>query len=154
MAQQVFSFGQQETHVTLTVFKDVVRRMTSMPGQRIVVLVSPGFISPDEYQSDKSEIIDRAIKSNVVINSLDARGLWTDPMLDASQTGKYTVQYQIAKQAGRPYGGQRPGRGPRRNGVRHGRNVFHNNNDLNQGMRRTWPALRSITMSSVSRRRT
>jgi hypothetical protein len=77
--------GQQETHVTLAVLKDVVRRMSAMPGQRIVVLISPGFFSPTEYQSDRSDILDRAIKANVVINSLDARGLWVDPMVDASQ---------------------------------------------------------------------
>ena len=46
VAQQVFNTGQQETHVTLAVLKDVVRRMSAMPGQRIVVLISPGFISP------------------------------------------------------------------------------------------------------------
>ena len=43
VAQQVFDAGQQETHVTLAVLKDVVRRMSAMPGQRIVVLISPGF---------------------------------------------------------------------------------------------------------------
>ena len=37
MAQQVLSIGEQETHVTLAVLKDVVRRMSAMPGQRIVV---------------------------------------------------------------------------------------------------------------------
>jgi hypothetical protein len=71
--------------------------MAAMPGQRIIVLISPGFFSPDEYQPDKNDIIDRAIKASVVINSLDARGLWTDPMTDASQQSKYTVQFQIAK---------------------------------------------------------
>jgi len=96
-AQQALAVGEQESHVTLTVFTDIVRHMAAMPGQRIVVLVSPGFFSPDEYQPDKNEIINRAIRASVVINSLDARGLWTDPGLDASQAGKYTVQYQTAK---------------------------------------------------------
>ena len=96
-AQQVLALGQQESHVTLAVFTDVVRHMAAMPGQRIVVLVSPGFFSPDMYQPDKNEIVNRAIKASVVINSLDARGLWTDPSLDASQSGHYSIQYQTAK---------------------------------------------------------
>jgi len=97
VAQQALGVGEQDSHVALTVFTDVVRHMAAMPGQRIVVLVSPGFYTPDSYQPDRNEIINRAIKANVVINSLDARGLWTDPSLDASQTSKYSVQYQIAK---------------------------------------------------------
>lgn len=97
VAQQALGMGEQETHITLSLLKDVVRRMAAMPGQRIVVLVSPGFFSPDIYQPEKNDIIDHAIKANVVVNSLDARGLWTDPALDASQTGKATMQFQNAK---------------------------------------------------------
>jgi VWFA-related protein len=87
VATRVLSFGTQETHVTLTVLKDIVRRMSGMPGQRILVLVSPGFITPQEQQ-EKGDILDRAVHANVLINSLDARGLWVDPMVDASQANR------------------------------------------------------------------
>ena len=99
VAQQSLAVGEQESHVTLTVFKEIVRRMAAMPGQRIVVLISPGFFNPDEYQPDKNDIIDKAVKLSIVINSLDARGLYTDPVADASQTSSYTPQYQSAKLA-------------------------------------------------------
>jgi hypothetical protein len=46
-----------------------------MPGQRTVVLLSPGFLTPLAEQ-DKTDIIDRAIRSNVIINTLDGRGLY------------------------------------------------------------------------------
>jgi VWFA-related protein len=135
MAQQVLAVGQQETHVTYTVFKDVLRRMSSMPGQRIVVLVSPGFISPNEYQPDKNDIIDHAIKANVVINSLDARGLWTDPTIDASQQSSYTVQYQIAKQMNDRLAASTQADVLAEMAYGTGGTIFQNNNDLNAGFR-------------------
>jgi len=135
MAQQVLAVGEQETHVTLTVFRDVVRRMSSMPGQRIVVLVSPGFISPNEYQPDKNEIIDRAIKASVVINSLDARGLWVDPTFDATQQGSSTVQYQIAKQMNDRLAASTQADVLAEMAYGTGGTVFQNNNDLNAGFR-------------------
>jgi hypothetical protein len=85
IVRQVLSAGEHDTHLTMTVLKDVVRRMGAMPGQRIVVLISPGFLSSDEYHLEKSDILDTAIRANVVINSLDARGLWNNPQLDASK---------------------------------------------------------------------
>ncbi len=76
-AQRAVSAGGQETHVALTVVREVVRRMAAMPGQRTVVLASPGFITPEAY-SEVTEILDRAIRANVIINAVDARGLYTD----------------------------------------------------------------------------
>lgn len=75
----------------LRVLKDVVRRMTSMPGQRTLVLVSPGFLTP-ELEYDYNELIDTALRGQVVISSLDARGLYVViPFGDASQRGRPDV---------------------------------------------------------------
>jgi VWFA-related protein len=77
-ASQVLSSGEQETRVAFSVLKDVVRRMTAMPGERIVVLVSPGFIRLNDQLQDETDIIDRAIRGNVTVSAIDARGLYTD----------------------------------------------------------------------------
>lgn len=77
-ASRVISGGNQETRVTMITLKDLVRRMAGMPGQRLIVLVSPGFLRLDEHFQDETEIIDRAIRNNVAISTLDARGLYTD----------------------------------------------------------------------------
>jgi hypothetical protein len=61
----------------LFVLQDVVRRLSSSPGSRSIVLVSPGFIVTDDYRLTEGDLIDRAIKANVTINALDARGLYT-----------------------------------------------------------------------------
>jgi VWFA-related protein len=138
LAQQVLGQSEQETRICLDVMKDLVRHMAAMPGQRIVVVVSPGFLTTLLSQ-DKSDIMDRAIKGNVVINALDARGLWTDPMFDLSKPGSasMTPAFQRMKEAydreaasaqGDILGEMASGTG----GV-----FFHNNNDLDQGFRQT-----------------
>lgn len=80
----VLSAGEHESRVSLLALKDVVHRVSRMPGQRSIVLVSPGFITPDlEYEY--TDIVDGAVRSQVVINSLDARGLYVIlPYGDAS----------------------------------------------------------------------
>ena len=81
---RAMELGNQETHVSLSVLQDVVRRIAAMPGQRIVILVSPGFINPDNLTL-QSDLTERALHSGVIISALDARGLYTG-MPDASQT--------------------------------------------------------------------
>jgi hypothetical protein len=52
------------------------------------MIISPGFFTFDPlYFPDKNEILDRAIRANVIISGMDARGLYTDPALDASRPG-------------------------------------------------------------------
>lgn len=53
----------------------VVRRLSAMPGQRVVVLVSPGFIYGG-HEKRFDEITDFAVRSNVVVNTLDAKGMY------------------------------------------------------------------------------
>lgn len=78
--------GEVTTLASLGVIKDVIQRMAGTPGQRIVVMVSPGFFTIDPiYYPDKQDILDRAIRANVIINAMDARGLYTDPTLDVSR---------------------------------------------------------------------
>jgi VWFA-related protein len=79
---QVLDAGRHETQVALAALNSAVQRMGTMPGQRSIILVSPGFYNPDQLQA-QMEIADRALHSGVVIGTLDARGLYT-VMPDAS----------------------------------------------------------------------
>ena len=91
-ASRVLPLGDHETRVTLSVLKDAVRRIAAMPGQRTIVLISPGFLTLFDVQQDKADIIDRAIRGNVIVSSLNARGLYTImPGGDASQSGPISV---------------------------------------------------------------
>jgi len=71
------SVGFQDTRNTLLVLKGLVRRMAAMPGSRGIVMVSPGFFLTIDHRLDEMELMNLAIRSNVTISSLDARGLYT-----------------------------------------------------------------------------
>ena len=100
-AQRNVHTGEHDAHLAFTVLKDAIRRMAAMPGQRSLVVVSPGFFATFDLYQEKSEIIDRAIHANVIVSALDARGLYTIvPGGDASQatadvvSGPLKIQYQ------------------------------------------------------------
>ncbi|HEY3741338.1 MAG TPA: VWA domain-containing protein [Bryobacteraceae bacterium] len=75
-AHDALAFTQTESRETLASLKTMVRGLAAMPGERNLLLVSPGFYAPF-MANEISEVIDLAIRSRVVINSLDARGLHT-----------------------------------------------------------------------------
>ena len=86
------------TMASLDVIKQVIQRMAGAPGQRIIVMVSPGFFTYDPiYFSNKQDVLDTAVRDSVIINGFDARGLWTDPSLDASQQGMGTIGGRAAR---------------------------------------------------------
>ena len=84
-AEQALRSGEHETRLNASVLQQVVRRMTALPGERAIVLASPGFLVTFDDQPFITEIISRAIRARVMISTLDMRGLWTPPFLDASQ---------------------------------------------------------------------
>ncbi len=112
----VLSDLDQRTLISLGNLKSVVRRLGVTPGQRTMVFVSPGFrtssIGLDSgnriagnipsvldplYAEEKSAIIEQAIRSKVIISSLDARGLYTDPQFNVAPGGPRTLlQMQMA----------------------------------------------------------
>lgn len=84
-AQRQIGVGEQESRLALLALKNTIRRLSAMPGERVIVLVSPGFLTLDTHLQDLTEAVDLANRSKVVINTLDARGLYTDPLGDASR---------------------------------------------------------------------
>jgi hypothetical protein len=57
---------------------DIVDFMGKLPGKRMVLLASPGFIT-ETLKVQESEIVERAVRAGVVVNSLDVTGLWGGP---------------------------------------------------------------------------
>jgi len=133
-ASRMLSVGEMEVQVALSVVKDMVRRVSAMPGQRTLVVVSPGFLVTQNYRQAETEILDLAIRSNVVISTLDARGLYTVGA-DASRPGysgqsgivKARLEHESALAEGEVLGELADGTGG---------TFVHNRNDLNEGFRR------------------
>jgi VWFA-related protein len=77
-AAQSLSVGDSDVQVSLSTVRDFVRRMATLPGERTLILISPGFLTiTAEGMTEKSEILDLAARSNVTINALDVRGLYS-----------------------------------------------------------------------------
>jgi VWFA-related protein len=80
------SLSQSEVQSTAALrgIESIVRRMTSLPGQRSLVIISGGFLT-ETLRFNLDQIADRALRAGVIINAIDARGLWIDPTLDVSR---------------------------------------------------------------------
>jgi VWFA-related protein len=91
-ARIAWQSNQDQSKQSLHVLENLVRRMGSLPGQRSILWLSQGFVAVD-LLSDLGELTDRAVREHVVINALDARGLWVDIMGgDASQSNVLPFQ--------------------------------------------------------------
>ncbi|MFZ0962908.1 MAG: VWA domain-containing protein [Terriglobia bacterium] len=116
----------------------LARQMATQPGQRSVVFLSPGFFT--EMQTyDLNQVVDRALRAGVVINTLDARGLYVDlPLGDASQeTVGAVVQMagpksRIHQQSMMAQTGVLAALASGTGGI-----YFHDSNDYDAGFRRT-----------------
>jgi len=149
-ASVALSTGDHESRLALSVLIDVIRRTSAMPGQRSIILVSPGFFTPDDLIQNKTDVIDRAIHANVTISSLDARGLYTViPGGDASQSGSalatapYRAQYDMASASQEADVLAELAEGT-------GGTFFHNSNDLDAGFQRVAAAPEYVYMLGFS----
>jgi VWFA-related protein len=134
-AYRALAQGDNETEYAYRHLEEVIRHLAGMPGQRVLVLVSPGFIS-STLQSEASEMVDRATRANIVINTIDARGLYApdvggdiaDPPRDSIRTAGYKTTYRVAAQFA-----QEDVLAQLADGT--GGKFFHNRNDVDEAMR-------------------
>jgi len=133
-AQRELKTGESEIQFSFRNLEMLIRRMGALPGQRVIVLMSPGFfVTPSMRES--GEIIDRATKANIVINTIDARGLYVSSVYDASGsslgpnaaiaairtsfiTTEEMIQSEVLAELADGTGGT----------------FFHNRNDIDQGL--------------------
>jgi VWFA-related protein len=138
-ASRAVSMGDTESEYAYRQLELAVRRLASMPGQRVLVLVSPGFITTT-LQSEASEVVDRATRSNIVINTIDARGLYVPdvggdiadpPRIFIGDGLKLT--YRIAEQSAHDEVLAQLADGT-------GGKFYHNRNDVDEAMRQAGAA--------------
>lgn len=135
IAGSVVSREDSSTEYAYRHMEDVMRRLATMPGQRIMVFVSPGFLLTT-LQSQTGDLVDRATKANIVINTIDARGLYApdvagdiaNPPVDSFRTAGYKSSYRAASQLA-----QEDVLAQLSDGT--GGTFFHNRNDVDEGLR-------------------
>jgi VWFA-related protein len=130
MAESALTESEMEFMNVLQGLEQVVRRTALMPGRRSVILVSSG-IFLFEHESRIDKVADRALRSNVVISALDARGLFTTfPGADSS--GRFSSAALRSLLTDGVFISQTA---PSSLAASTGGRFFHNDNDLDAGFR-------------------
>jgi VWFA-related protein len=104
-AMRTVSSGDASSDYTYRHMEDALRRLSAMPGQRKLVFISPGFIL-STLLLERVDIIDRANRAGIVIDTLDARGLYTpdlggdiaSPSVDTYKTAGFKTSYRVQAQ--------------------------------------------------------
>jgi VWFA-related protein len=109
-AEALWARVRANTANSLSVIDSVVDGMAKLPGQRIVLLTSGGFLT-GTLEADMDRLMQKARRAEVVINSLDARGLY----LNASAGIAYDGMAVLSSGTGGTF--------------------FHNNNDMELGFK-------------------
>jgi VWFA-related protein len=76
-AKSVWQVQQDASQHVFAALDLTVRALQTMPGRRVLVLSSSGFLSGD-LERDMDRVIDNALHGGVVINALSAKGLYAD----------------------------------------------------------------------------
>ena len=129
------STGDAESTYSYSHLSDVTRRLSGMPGQRVMVFISPGFI-PSRLWSEMTALIDRANHSKITINTIDGRGLYTpdvggdiaDPSRFNGNTAGFTASFRVQAQSAQEEILADLALGT-------GGTYFHNRNDIEEGMK-------------------
>jgi VWFA-related protein len=134
-ARRVLTAGDQETEFAYRHIEEAMRLLSSMPGQRIMVFVSPGFI-PSTLWSETSQLVDRSTRAGIVVNTIDARGLYApdmddiaNPSVNSSVTGGFKASFRLQAQFAQDQVLEELAHGT-------GGTFFHNRNDIDEGLRR------------------
>jgi len=140
-ARRVLNLGHQDIQATYALIAEFVRRVSALPGQHMLILISPGFLPIEqEARTAESHILDLATQSNVMISALDARGLYTtelkanerSPSFSTILSAGGSLQLQSEFRRGSMAVAE-DAMGELAEGT--GGAFFHNSNDLNAGLK-------------------
>jgi VWFA-related protein len=132
--QNALHYGDMESRTALSSLREIVRRVSIMPGSRSLVLISPGFLLFDDHRLDEQDAMDRAIKAGITVNTLDIRGLYAPAGTDASEhgynsaSGVILLRTELTAQSA-----QADTLAEFANGT--GGTFFHNDNGLSEGLK-------------------
>ena len=133
-ALQVESATSAENQSILSVMREIFRITAAQKGSRSIVLVSPGFLmTTPETRQAIMEMIDDALRLEIVVNTLDVRGLYTPVAApNASHPANPVVRFKYDREEAAARSEVMANLAYSTGGT-----FFHNSNDLNEGFRRT-----------------
>jgi VWFA-related protein len=135
-AAVILSLSENFAQDSLGTLSDVIRYMEKMPGRRTLIMASGGFFSESlKIQHNVDKMIDAAIRAKIIVNTLDAKGLYAPndmsdpvPAVLTGSLGAYADSLHIFERdvAGDSMSALADGTGGK---------FFHNSNDLDEGLR-------------------
>jgi VWFA-related protein len=125
-AQQRFLAAENDSRTLLLALQAALRKLATAPGQRSLIVVSPGFIAPAGEQ-DYARLVDGALHSDITISALNARGLYVIDSLGSQTRATVDYQREAASAASELMLAMVDATGG---------TVFQNNNDFNLGFER------------------
>jgi VWFA-related protein len=136
-AGQSLAIGERDVWSALATLGEIVGRMGTLEGQRSLILISPGFLTlTPGAMAEKSHILDLAAQANITISALDTRGLYTTE-IDASERGGSSAQDLMTGQHAQYHSHTMMLDGDIMSELADGTGgtFFHNNNDLEGGLK-------------------
>ncbi len=75
-ANREMMIGREDTRLTLTTLRRAIRRLSELPGERVIVLASPGFFAqtPEGIRAT-ADLLELAARNDVIIHGLSVRGV-------------------------------------------------------------------------------
>ncbi len=134
-ASRILNLGVRDSRVALEALANLIRRMSVLPGSRSIVLVSQGFLMLPDQRQEETDVMDRAVRANIIVNSLNARGLFTvDSGASAKLTGNSEILIRKSELVRESQLQDQSILAELADGT--GGTSFHDNNDLGLGFRR------------------
>ena len=126
--------GDTENEYVYRSIEDTLRRLAGMPGERVMLIVSPGFLLTS-LTNQMFDVEERANQSNIVLNTLDVRGVYapdtqgdiTRASSDTFRTVGFKTTFRVESQTQQAYVLADLAYGT-------GGAFFHNSNDLAGGL--------------------
>ncbi|MGH9494940.1 MAG: VWA domain-containing protein, partial [Candidatus Sulfotelmatobacter sp.] len=133
-ALEVLSVSSAENQSILSVLREIFRRSAAAPGARSLVLVSPGFLmTTPETRQAIMDLIENALRSEIVVNTLDVRGLYTPVVApNMAHPANPVVRFKYDREEAEARSEVMADLAYSTGGT-----FFHHSNDLNEGFRRT-----------------
>lgn len=135
VAPRVEQLGDLDVRMTLAALREVIETMTALPGQRTLILISPGFLTINAQSASlASDLLDLAARSSITVNTMDARGLYTtNTNASEERTGSAVSERTTAQHRQVALFGNEEIMADLADAT--GGAYFHNSNDLDGGFR-------------------
>jgi VWFA-related protein len=132
LAEGVWEQVRDTSARTLSTLDGIVGYMAGLPGKRVLLMVSSGFLA-NTLERDQDDLTTHALHAEVVIHALDAKGLYTNDFIETTRGAgprSFTRMLLLGTEA------QSTGNNPLSFlAAATGGLFFHNNNDIDLGFR-------------------